>query len=588
MSTIRSMLKERRFQSVFFKNLLTIFFLLFVPVLILLLITVFFLNKTQKEALLSQGKSEMIRISAKTDTLLLEQFGATYSLGFEDSVVSFSDHAEEEFTPEKLERLKRLQEQISASAVGELPRSIQILFRDQRDYFVTAQTALFLHNPADLAVSASSYDRYRELSQQAGTMATILSSGEYITFFAKSSAHAQGDIFCFIDIAKNALSQYLKSESAGSGALIAFFGEDGAFLSGSIPRAEYYSSCETGTIVKQGGTDYILIAEDSAIPGFSYLLLYPCEDFVRIEFSSSLLLVAIVIVLLITIVIVSWRISLQLYRPIQIITRLLENPEQGTMDFYRTYCRQYDEMQLILTLIESSYFRHLATSKELEKQNRLLQSAQNYSLAVQMNPHFIFNTLDSINWSVLRILKGENEISSALTDFSKIMRYALNKKGLVRFSEELECAQIYVRLRNTLSISKFIVNWDISNDILDVSVPFLIIQPILENAVTHGLRGRKEQGEITVRAAVENETAVISVEDNGSGFPAEKLAETKRRMEQDVFANESVHLGIVNTHNRIRLTYGNEWGISILSEPGKTRVSIRFPKDPPKEMNEFA
>lgn len=584
MKNIWSTLKERRFQSVFIKNLLTVFLLLFVPILVLSLVLILLLNRSQKESLLSQANSELIRISSKTDTLLLEQYGATYSLGYEDSVTGFSRYSAQEFTPEKLEHLKTLQDRLGVADSRELSRNIVVLYRGSRDYIVTSQTALFLQVPDGQNVLPLGYERYTELSEEADTLAAFDDSGDYFTFYSKSRARSDCDIFCFIDISKNALSQYFCSEITGSDGILSFTGEDGLYLAGTLSSRSRAVPYEDGTLLERDGKNYIAVSTPSALSSCHYRLLFPCDDYSRLSHTSKVLLLVILILLLATIVIVSWMISLKLYRPIQIITQLLENPEQGTMDYYRTYCRQYDEMQLILTLIESSYFRHLATSKELEKQNRLLQSAQNYSLAVQMNPHFIFNTLDSINWSVLKILKGENEISSALTDFSKIMRYALNKKGLVHFSEELECAQIYVRLRNTLSSSKFFVSWDISDDILDVPVPFLIIQPILENAVTHGLRSQKSKGAIIVRGSVDNEIVSISIEDNGSGFSPEKLAETRKRMEQDVFANESVHLGIVNTHNRIRLTYGNEWGISIQSQPGVTIVSLRFPKTPPKEF----
>lgn len=576
-------LRERGFRSVFYKNLLTIFSALFIPLLLFSVILLVSWNRHQAETLSSLADSELIRISSKMDTLLNEQSGQVLTLSYDENVAGFGSFADQPLSDRKILMLNNLRARLANISSGSILRSVVILYRGTQYYIVTQQTALAFFDPDSLAPAyRSAYAGYITLAQDADEKTSISTDGESIVFYTRSVQNGS-EIISFIDVSKSTLSRFFQSETAENGAKVFLQDGSGGFLAGTDSRMPTFSGKSARRlsrglpIYRDGENSYISVTRPSALSDWVYTLLLPCEAQLRTQNETIGLLCFVLLVVLIAIVFTAWFLSMSLYRPIQIITQLLRDPSQGTMDYYRDFCQKYDDTNLILTLIESSYFRHLATSKELEKRNRMLQSAQNYALAVQMNPHFIFNTLDSINWKVISLQGGDNDISSALGDFSRIMRYALNKKGLVQLSDEIDNARIYVRLRNTLSSARISVQWEIDEGLLRKMVPFLILQPLLENAITHGLRGRKEQGVIRIRCYPAEDALILEVEDNGVGFSPEKLAEIEALMRQDCFSDDSVHLGLLNTHNRIRLTYGEDWGLRIFSEPGKTVVRIRLP-----------
>jgi len=569
-------IRERNFRSIFFKNMLKIFPMLFLPLLVLSVIIVLLMGRRQVEYLSSAADTEIARIASRTDTMIDNLGDQAMTLCYEEPVVSFSRYAFIPLDSRKLSSMIRLQNRLSTVGAGTLPvQSACVLYYGPKGFFVSPETAVTI----DMEDNSGNYLQYRLMAAEAGTTPTAKKSGDTITIFS-SAPMSFGKVVSFIDLSVRNLSMQLSMELAEKNAVIYLYDRNGQLLcssSGSL-TSPGGGKAQSGDLLTFGDSRYLYTERRSSVFGWIYTIYYPADSLMDMQFNMIFIAILLLVIVLVTSVLSSWYVTVSLCRPIRIIQHLLENPEQGTMDYYRNYCERFDELNVILTLIESSYFQTLAMSKELEQQNRRLNSAQNYALAVQMNPHFIFNTLDSINWKIAAVLKSDNDISPALADFSKIIRYALNKKGLVLFSEELECSRTYIRLKNNLSTVKIPVSWDVDEELLDVKVPFLILQPLLENAFSYGAHTKKEEARIAVRCHGNGKAMCIEVEDNGTGFEPEKLEEINRHLSEDVYYETSSHIGIINTHNRIRLTYGDEWGISITSDPSHTIVTIRLPQ----------
>ncbi|MEI2394063.1 MULTISPECIES: histidine kinase [Paenibacillus] len=197
------------------------------------------------------------------------------------------------------------------------------------------------------------------------------------------------------------------------------------------------------------------------------------------------------------------------------------------------------------------------------------------ALNIQLNPHFLYNTLNIINWMAVH---GEKEqVSHMLISLSRMLHYTTdNRRDQMLLREDLAWLQDYIVIMANRFEHRFRVDFDIQPELLEVNVPKLFLQPLLENAIIHGFRNMESGGLITIYGQQQGNTIRFCVEDNGSGIEPE-------RMEQ-LLKEENANIGLKNVDKRIKLLYGNEYGIEIESVPEfGTRVKLVIPYPGPRE-----
>jgi len=202
----------------------------------------------------------------------------------------------------------------------------------------------------------------------------------------------------------------------------------------------------------------------------------------------------------------------------------------------------------------------------LQAQETLLMAAKIEALKSQINPHFLFNTLTSIS----SLIRSQPDTARMLIiKLSALLRRLMKShEHFVSLREELESIDEYldievVRFGPTLRVRK-----DIGPDTLDVVVPSMILQPLVENAIKHGLARKVGQGSITIRSHSDHGRAVIEVEDDGMGFVLDRLNQPM-----------SSGIGLANVRERLRVIYGASGQLTLVSEPGKgTRARIEMPE----------
>lgn len=270
-------------------------------------------------------------------------------------------------------------------------------------------------------------------------------------------------------------------------------------------------------------------------------------------------------------------------RPMNLLIKKMQRMEKGGIGVtiesdrgdefgyvYRTFNRMSQEIK---NLINTVYKKQIAT-----------KDAEIKALQAQINPHFLYNTLDSINWKAK--LSGVNEISEMVTALSCIIEANLNRKNenFVELGKEIEYINNYYLLLQKRFGRKIRLVTDIGPDTLKYIIPKLIIQPIIENAVHHGLEMKVGTGTINLKVSKAEETMLIEVRDDGTGIEESTLASLQESLEKspdtemdsDISARSSI--GIINVHKRIRLLYGEEYGLTISSRVSEgTVVSMRMP-----------
>ena len=215
----------------------------------------------------------------------------------------------------------------------------------------------------------------------------------------------------------------------------------------------------------------------------------------------------------------------------------------------------------------------------MEKQAKAaedLRIAEFNSLQAQINPHFLYNTMDMINWMALQ---GQTEeISHAVQSLSRFYKLTLSrKKGISTIARELEHVTIYVQLQNMRYHDSIELITDIPDELSEYQIPKLTLQPVVENSILHGiLEKESKSGTIVITGWMENEDIVLLISDDGVGIPPEILSTilSGKGNSQSGGTNTAVY----NTHRRLQILYGKDYGLIYSSNPGEgTEVEIRFP-----------
>lgn len=277
------------------------------------------------------------------------------------------------------------------------------------------------------------------------------------------------------------------------------------------------------------------------------------------------------------IVFVSFYISIKMTSPIETILSVIETANAHVLMGEEEW-REENEIRYIIKSISSTLEKNSNFEQELKQRTILLKKAQAVALQSQINPHFMNNTLEAINRMAVIRLGEKNEVSDMVTDLASIMRMALDRTNVfIRLEEEISFAVLYLQIHEKRYKDRFRVKWSVPGELLNCRVIKMILQPILENALQYGIFPYDDVGEICVEAQRCQETLRISISDSGFGMTQEELEQINQCMKESV-VKESKHIGLNNVNQRIKLAYGDDFGIAIFSEPAQgTKVTLSIP-----------
>jgi sensor histidine kinase YesM len=237
-----------------------------------------------------------------------------------------------------------------------------------------------------------------------------------------------------------------------------------------------------------------------------------------------------------------------------------------------------DQMDVLSTHIHEMAGRiqnlmgEIVKAKEIQQQNEyLLLEFKYHELQAQVNPHFLFNVLQSING--IAQINGDKEVSRLICFLSKFFRGNINRtQTTCSLSMEIEYAENYLELYNNIYPDRLNIMWDVDDSLINTMIPSCILQPIIENSLVHGMEPKI--GLCTIRISVyhDKDRLIIKVWDDGQGIPPEKLVSVLHTH------GGKKRIGIKNVQDRIQLMYGPDYGVFIESEYlHYTEVRLEFP-----------
>ena len=328
----------------------------------------------------------------------------------------------------------------------------------------------------------------------------------------------------------------------------------------------------------EGKNEYTAVHIHSDSTGWTTVGVIPLR-YINKDLAGIQYLTVIIIVLTIIIgVTVSVIIAQSLILPLENTVNALEKFSRG--DFaVRLKENRCDEIGK-LNRIFNKAIKEINELMQKVTQSEILNKEMEFkTLQSQMNPHFLYNTLDTINW--LAFKEKQTEICNLVAAISSLIRASIsNKKSIINIEQELDYVKNYIYIQHIRYKDRFDIIYDIDESLLKQAVPKLIIQPIVENAIIHGIENSKNKNLLYISVKRENECIVIIVKDTGIGMTDEKVSELLKEPLNAEGAEQKAHtnLGLYAVHKRIQLMYGDLYGLTVHSQAGEgTTVTLHIP-----------
>lgn len=265
---------------------------------------------------------------------------------------------------------------------------------------------------------------------------------------------------------------------------------------------------------------------------------------------------------------VSMRLSRHLFAPIHALNHAMGQVEDGNLEV-RLSITGADEMAQLSGRFNRMADRLSANLADSLRRQKELNEARIRMMQAQLNPHFLYNTLDTVKW--LGKINNISEIAAIASDLADMLRFGISGRELVPLSEELGLLSRYVEIQTIRFPGKFRLVTEVDPAVTDTPVPRLMLQPLVENAILHGF-SNMEDGLILLSAERVGQTLSVTVRDNGQGVSEQLL----RRLETQTSAEQG-HLGLYNVREILRLHFGSEYGLRFVPVKEGTCIRIILP-----------
>ncbi|WP_338595023.1 sensor histidine kinase [Paenibacillus sp. Y5S-9] len=458
------------------------------------------------------------------------------------------------------------------------PRAEQSLIQEKWYQKASANPGIFMVLGQPKMRNLTTHVRYKDDE--------IVSVARSIT--DEASGRVRGVIM--IDLKLRSVSQAARNVTLGkSGYVMVTDAEGQSVYKPEHPLIEHiptdwFPSGESGTFTAEteGGT-LLFMYQSSTFTGWRTVGVFPTRDSISEVRQIQFYVVSFVFVVCLFGLSASLWFSRSIAQPIFRLMSYMRRAETGNLRPGRWRDRA-DE----IGMLGNSYNRMLAQIRQLislnELRERQKRDAEMRSLQEHIKPHFLYNTLDTIHWMARK--EGAEDVSGMVGALSRLFRIGLSKgQDYIPLHSELEHMTSYMQIQQTRYRDRLQYTLNIPEELQDLFVLKLLLQPLIENAIYHGIKGRRGPGHIRVEARLEHNRLLLTVQDNGAGMSNERLAEMQHLLEAPLASLEASSpgmtgksYGMLNVQARLRLSFGDEYGIELESQEGEgTRVTIIHP-----------
>jgi len=452
--------------------------------------------------------------------------------------------------------------------------SLERAIRQGRTYFALAQERRS-SNP-------SVTDDYLALFQAM----TVEQNGRSVTYVVK------------VELLMQNVRELLYHANSTENGLVYLTDMSGAFL-GTTDEARYTALQQSGqlpssraddwSVVRLDGTQYYLVWRQTGRYGWQLFSLIPKREFSRQMAFLWVLTISVILCLSVTVAYISYRLSRYYVGRLSGLGQKMKQLESGDLGeglLLREKERSSDEMDAIYNDFNFMVgeLRHLMD--ERYRLGREAANAELRALQAQINPHFLYNTLDLINWGAMDY--GALQVAEIARNLGQFYRLSLNHgKMSIRIRDELRHVEAYVKIENVHFGGAVNLEVNVPEDIQELACPNIILQPFVENAIVHGIAEHPDilECNISITALRQGGDIRFTIVDDGPGMDEQQLANILETSSSSTYSG----YGVKNIHSRLKLCYGEGYGVSYESQTGcGTSVTLRIPALTLEQLEELS
>ena len=567
-NTIFQMLQDYRFNSVLVRN-----FVMIIGVLLTAFSVIIFVVSKRMDTLTEQevqtvSENSLKQTAQRMDTVMNEVIQISVQLSLDDDIMNFlladlsdaSVNHEETLTARtKLKQYADIFSYIDSIYV----------YSSKSNYLVTEDWSGNIGGFDDLTW----YSNFTERIYEPARMISRVKANKYpylITYIQPvrlSQMHFLGGIIINVDVER--LGEFAAAETNET-IMIVDRRNNILFTTNENYKKEKWKESEIDL-------NRILLHEtESDAHDWRYISLVPMEKYQHYRQELKQFVMNMLVMIFLCSVVASVAISVYSYQPVRSIVNLLKDPQAyqpGKKSGFRK-----DETQTIIQNIVYNFYSNNKMQKELQDYLMITNQAQLTALQAQISPHFLYNTLENIRWKVIELCQGDNEASQMILKLSEMLRISLdNTDQIISMEQEVRNAQLYVDILQLRYESKLEVQWNIPEEVQKCAIVKVSLQPLIENAVYHGIKPKREKGAIQIKAEKQIDKLVVWVQDDGIGMEREECEVLNTDLKNS-YQFKKGHIGVRNVNQRLKLLLGDQALMKVVSEKGKgTTVRMELP-----------
>lgn len=592
-------IKHYKFNSLFLKNLILITMAIYLPLIaICFAVYLYFSNIYMKEITTSE-QNNLLRIQELSDTVFQNAIQTGIKLCEEQKILSFLNYDIYEWKDYSVVQEVDEMRKILSISSSKYINSIYV-YGEKSDYLLTANGL----NKRKSIVDSSWYPMYQEEKGSVGVRkwfrlieefnAKDLQVGFTAGFYLPYNEKTEKTGMLLVNMDYNWLNDFLESgDTVGQELLILdenqkiMYTKDyrnfGQKVGDRYQKDNLIDWDGMSGITADG--NHMVSIRKSQLGSWEYVYITP-----MVYYNDKIMILRVVItlasfLLFLLSIIVSFAVSVKVFLPVKSIIQMLENPER----YYNLQMDANSSNEQRNELIEiMGSLKEMISGREKDRES-LMEAVTNLKktevslLQAQINPHFLFNTLQTVNFMAIGLSGTDNQVSDAIGSLSVMLRELMRvnvPQGLLK--DEVDYCKAYIELEQFRYGDRLQVIWNIEDKLEEYQVVRMMLQPLLENSIIHGFKNLKYGGKITVDAKEVNNRLILYVKDNGVGQTETWIRNMNKKLKESQSILGS-HIGIANVNQRIRLIYGNEYGIQVEENSQNFTVRIELPVINPKK-----
>lgn len=330
------------------------------------------------------------------------------------------------------------------------------------------------------------------------------------------------------------------------------------------------------TTANMWGRDYIISESEDVDGAMRYIYLTPFNDVYSNQVYINDFLVKMVLLSIFLELVIAALLAISAYRPIE---SLMETVNQSSTLTAQNSEKRLNEINTIKKIMQETQSKNEGLKQEVEERLASLHNAQILALQSQINPHFMFNTLEAIGDTMVLLLGQENEATDMIQNLAILLRISLSADTyIVPLRDELEHVKLYMQIMEFRYQGNIRYVIEVPDAMLEMPVVKLTLQPLIENAIQHGLLPRQYQGTVQIKGEILEDAVLIHVADDGVGMTDDAIWELNDAMRQMDF-QKIQHIGLRNVYQRLWLIYGDRGKLTVArGKTSGTIVTIWYPK----------